>query len=261
MRNKNNVNQGSQTVVRAIDILKLIASNESGARLTDIAHEMQLETPTAHRLLKTLTLQGLLVKDPQTLKYRLGSLIFELGLVAKDDFDISAMCAPVLKKLANETLDTSFLFIRSADDAVCIAREMGGYYIQTPVIQLGSRQPLGVSAGGLALLSALQETEIDEILENSAMRLNIYGGLTIKQTKDLYYDARNQGYAVIENYAVPGVKGVGIPIIQQDGTPIAAITVATTIDRMDEAHIAMIIPKLKKAAEDIKMLLGANTLS
>lgn len=261
MTNKNNSNQGSQTVIRAIDILKLIASNESGARLTDIAHEMQLETPTAHRLLKTLTSQGLLVKDEQTLRYRLGSLIFELGLVAKRDFDFSAMCSPILKKLANETLDTAFLFIRSADDAVCIAREIGGYYIQTPVIQIGSRQPLGVSAGGLALLSALTEDEADQVLANTAMRLNIYGGLTIEKTKQLYSKAKTQGYAEIENYAASGVKGVGIPIVLDNGKPLAAITVATTIERMDAEHIAIITPKLQRAAEDIKTLIDSHNYS
>lgn len=251
-------NQGAQTVVRAVDLLKLIASNESGVRLTDIAHEMQLEKTTAHRLLKTLVSQNLLVMDPRNFKYRLGSLIFELGLVAKIEFDISSICSPILKRLARDTLDTSFLFIRSGNYAVCIAREMGGYYIQTPVIQVGSRQPLGVSAGGLALLLALDQEEAYSIIDNSAMRLDIYGGLTTEQTKNFYQLAKERGIAEIENHAVPGVKGVGVPIYQANNELTAAITVASTIDRMDKRHISEIIPKLRKAAEDIQILLSSH---
>lgn len=250
--------QGAQTVQRAVGVLKLIATNDSslGVRLTDIAHEMQLEKPTAHRLLKALVAEGLLIKDQDVPKYRLGSLVFELGLAAANNFDLTGLCSPILKKLAFETLDTSFLFIRSENDAVCIARESGGYYIQTPVVQVGSRQPLGVSAGGLALLSALSEDEMESVLEDSAMRLNIYGGLTINEAKKLYYDASQKGYAVIANHAAPGVKGIGMPIIDRNGNAIAALTVATTIERMTEEHVQKILPLLRKATADISTLLN-----
>lgn len=251
--------QGAQTVQRAVALLKLIATNEhQGVRLTDIAHEMQLEKPTVHRLLKALVAENLLIKDERTRCYRLGSLIFELGLAAANNFDMVNLCSPVLKTLALNTADTSFLFIRSENDAVCIAREQGGYYIQTPVVSVGSRQPLGVSAGGLALLSALSEEEMAEVLSQTAMRLHIYGDLTVEEASQLYFDARKKGYAAIANHAVPGVKGIGMPILNNRGVPIAAVTIATTMARMTEEHIKTVLPHLKKAALEISELIAGK---
>jgi DNA-binding IclR family transcriptional regulator len=249
--------QGAQTVQRAVSLLKLIATNEKhGVRLTGIAHEMQLEKPTVHRLLKALVAEGLLNKNEDTRCYSLGSLIYELGLAASNNFDFVDLCSPVLKTLALHTADTAFLFIRNEYDAVCIAREQGSYYIQTPVVSIGSRQPLGVSAGGLALLSALSEQEMEKVLDVTAIRLNIYGGLTVEETRQLYCDAHDKGYAVIANHAVSGVKGVGIPILNNQNIPIAAVTIASTMSRMSEEHIQETLPHLKKAAVEISELLA-----
>lgn len=252
--------QGAQTVQRAVGLLKLIATNtKQGARLTDIAHEMDLETPTVHRLLKALVAEGLLSKNDDTRRYRLGSLIYELGLAASNDFDFSPLYSPVLKALALKTSDTAFLFVKNDNDAVCIAREQGEYHIQTPVIPVGSRQPLGVSAGGLALLSALSPQEMEEVVQKTAIRLDIYGGLSIDRAKKLYQEAHDKGYAVVANHVVPGVKGVGVPVFDKNKKPIAAVTIATTASRMTEEHVQNVLPHLRKAAAEISDLLTQNT--
>jgi DNA-binding IclR family transcriptional regulator len=64
--------------------------------------------------------------------------------------------------------------VRSGYDAVCIARVQGTYPIQTPAVPIGSRQPLGVNSGGLALLSALSEREVEEIIEAGAAHERVW---------------------------------------------------------------------------------------
>jgi DNA-binding IclR family transcriptional regulator len=247
---------GTQTISRAIRVLQVLAAHApEGMRLVDVAREMGLERPTAHRLLKALTVEGMAAQDPGTRRYALGPLLFDLGILATHHFNLKDVAQPVVARLAQETGDTTFLFLRSGLDAVCISRIQGSYPIQTPSVPLGSRQPLGVSAGGLALLAALPEAEIDAVIRAVAPRLGAYGDLDADGVLELCGLAKLSGYAVTGNHAVPGVRAIGLPIFNTAGSPVAAITVAATQARMTDQRVAHILPRLRTAARDLTRLL------
>lgn len=247
---------GTQTISRAVRVLQLIAAHApDGMRLVDLAQQMALERPTAHRLLKVLTVEGVLIQDPRTRRYSLGPLLFELGLSAAHRFNLKEVCQPVVAQLAERTGDTTFLFLRSGYDAVCISRVQGSYPIQTPSVPLGSRQPLGVSAGGLALLAALPEAEVADVINAIKPRLGAYGDLDVDELRELCDLARRAGYAVTGNHAAPGVRAIGLPIFNAARSPIAAITVAATQSRMNDQRIRSILPMLKDAVAEMTRLL------
>jgi len=248
--------QGAQTIQRAIRLLKLVASqSERGIRLVDIAEKMKLELPTAHRLLKALMTEGMLAQHAGTRRYRMGSTLFELGLAAAHQINLHDICMPVLRKLAESSGDTSFLFARSGNDSVCIARVQGTYPIQTPAVPVGGRQPLGVNAGGLALLASLPESEVAAIVKDIAPRLDAYGHLDAVQLREHWRRAVKVGYALIGNRAVPGVTAIGLPILNKTGLPIAAITVAAISSRMGQERIDEILPLLRAGEREMARLL------
>src|SRR3954468_6217776 len=74
--------RGTQTIHRAVAMLREIAAFQKGMRLVDIASAMGLERPTAHRIVKGLVSQGMVMQDPATKCYRLGHVVYELGLAA-----------------------------------------------------------------------------------------------------------------------------------------------------------------------------------
>jgi DNA-binding IclR family transcriptional regulator len=247
---------GTQTISRAFRALRLVAAQApNGIRLVDLALQMGLERPTAHRLLKALMQEGMLVQQTGTRRYSLGPQLFELGISATHQFNLKDMCQPVCAALAEQTGDTSFLFLRSGLDAVCIARIQGSYPIQTPSVPIGSRQPLGVNAGGLALLVALSDADRASVIAAVEPRLAAYGNLDADKLNDLCAVAQRVGYASTGNHAVPGVRAIGLPIFDRSNTPIAAITVAATQARMDARRIATVLPWLKAAALEVTRLL------
>jgi DNA-binding IclR family transcriptional regulator len=148
----------------------------------------------------------------------------------------------VLESLAERTGDT-----RSGNDAVCLSRVQGTYPIQTPVVQIGGRQPLGVNAGGLALLSCLPDAEVTRSLQAIAPRLGVYGELDAEELRAHCARAQEQGFALIANKAAPGVSALGLPIRSSTGTAIAAITVAATVERMNDQRVKDILPLLRDA--------------
>ena len=89
-----------------------------------------------------------------------------MGLAAARQFDIRGICRPVLQRLALRAGDTAYLIVRSSDEAVCIDLQEGPSPIRVVTLQVGSRRPLGVGAGGLAILAALPTAERQQVLRS-----------------------------------------------------------------------------------------------
>src|SRR5690606_11299811 len=102
----------SQTVGRAIQLLRLVASSRSRElRLVDIAEMAALDKSTAHRLLQRLVKERMLVRAPGQRGYRLGPLLYELGLAALPETNLRELSTPALHRLAQATGDMAFLLI------------------------------------------------------------------------------------------------------------------------------------------------------
>jgi DNA-binding IclR family transcriptional regulator len=247
---------GAQVIGRLFSMLKILAEHqESGLRFVDVARLCGLQEPTAHRMLKALLVEQMVERDETSRRYRLGPLAFELGIAAAPQFDLLGMSAPSLRRLADLTGDTAFLFIRRGNDAVCIDRVLGHYSIQTPVVTVGSRQPLGVNAGGLAILLALSSTEINDVIEAVSPRLGVYGDCDAIDIRRLVERGQKLGYASIGEMAVPGVTAMGLAVTTQFGSPAAALTVASMTGRMTAKRQAELFPILRAEVDQLAALL------
>ncbi len=247
---------GTQTVSRAIRALRLVAKRQGrGVRLADIAAALALPRPTVHRLLATLVDEGLLAREHGSRRYVLGSFALEIGLVSARALTMHRSCHPMLQQLAERTGDTSFLFIRSANDSVCVERVQGTHPIQTPSVPLGARHPLGITVGGLALLAALSDDDADEVVADNEPWLRAYGNMSGNELLRLRRQAIKTGYALIGNRAVPGVTAVGLPVLGPTGAAVAAVAVASTSERMTMERVVELLPDLRKAADEIAALV------
>ncbi|WP_288407719.1 IclR family transcriptional regulator [uncultured Herbaspirillum sp.] len=247
---------GTQAIMRAVMALKLAAQQvQSGVRVTDVAQVLGVSKPTAHRILRALAQEGLLEQHGAARRYQLGALLFDLGMAAAPFFNLGQHSLSILEQLAAASGDSSFLFVRSGEDAICVQRAIGPAARQTPMLPVGSRQPLGVSAGGLALLAFLPSAEQEEVLEKIEARIEAYGQLRAPQVRRLIHQSRTDGYAWIHNHAVPGTGAVGLPIVDSGGCVVAAVTVAASWTRMDRHHISHVLPMLRRAVQQTGNLL------
>jgi DNA-binding IclR family transcriptional regulator len=244
---------GTQSVHRVALLLRTIAAAESkDCRLIDLALQTKLQRPTVHRLLKGLMNEGLIDQDPSSRRYRLGQLLYELGLAAVPQFNLRQLCEPALLRIAEETGDTVFLSTRSGYDAVCLDRKEGSFPIKTLTVDVGNRRPLGVGAGGGALLMALQETEVDEILAVNAKHLSRYANLTQKDVRTMVKRAHEIGYMFNDRQVTPGAMSIGLPITDPYGPPIAAISIGAITDRMDARRRATLVAVLRREVNDLE---------
>ncbi|MEO8654063.1 MAG: IclR family transcriptional regulator C-terminal domain-containing protein, partial [Ramlibacter sp.] len=172
-------------------------------------------------------------RDPGMRGYQLGPLLHELGLAALPETNLREVSQPALQLLARSTGDMAFLVRRSGFETVCLDRIAGNFAIQTLTQGVGDRHPLGVGAGGLAILAALVESEVKIVLKAIAPHLRRYR-LTEKVLRDRIEVTRQRGNAIDEGSAALDVTAVGRALRDRAGSPVGAVFVASIRSRMTE---------------------------
>ena len=226
----------AKTVARAVQFLRLVASSRArNLRLVDLAEMASLDKSTAHRLLQRLVQERLLVRDAGQRGYRLGPLLYELGLAALPESNLREVAQPALEALARSTGDMAFLVSRSGYESVCLSRIAGNFAIQTMTQGIGDRHPLGVGAGGLAILAALTAAEQKIVIDAIAPQLRRYR-LTEKILQARVTATSEQGLAIDEGSAAVDVTAIGRAICDRSGAPVGAVFVASIRSRMVESR-------------------------
>jgi DNA-binding IclR family transcriptional regulator len=248
---------GTQSIERALWLLREIAAhNRSGSRLLDLSTRTGLQRPTVHRMLKCLVAEGMVQQDPDSHRYCLGSMVFELGLTAAPRFNLREICHPSLTRIAEATSDTVFLTQRSGLDGVCLDRQEGTFPIKTFTLEIGMRRPLGVGIGSLAILSALPEEEIKHIINSNAPRLTEHS-LTPASLLGQVRRAQKLGYALRENPSLAGVRSMGYALHNSSGVAFAALSVSAISSRMTEKRVLELATLLKAEVRQIEKQLAA----
>jgi len=236
---------GTQSIERALTLMREIAAhNRMGSRLLDLASRTGLQRPTVHRMLKCLTAENMVLQDPDSHRYYLGPMVFELGLTAAPRFNLREICHPAMNRIAEATGDTVFLTQRSGLDAVCVDRQEGTFPIKTFTLEIGMRRPLGVGTGSLAILAALSDEEVRHVINANAPRLPEYG-LTTTSLLAQVKRAQKLGYAVREMPSLAGVRSIGHALHDQSGMAFAALSVSAISSRMSEKRVIELATMLR----------------
>lgn len=246
-----------RSVRRALEILHILSfSTSSGMRFSDLQVQSGLSKGTLHRLLKALLTEGFVEQAAGSRTYYLGLEFLSMGERAANRLDIRAITQPSLKRLAQATGDTVMLTIRSGLDAVCIDRKEGTFPIKVLTQNVGTRRPLGIGSGSLALLSAAPDEEVENVLRRNATRLATYPNARPETLRRAVADTRERGYAFNPGHVLKGMYGVGVAIYLEQH-PVAAISVAANYGRMDVVRRKEIVDQLKAEADRIMKDLSA----
>jgi DNA-binding IclR family transcriptional regulator len=246
---------------RALLLLRTLALSETaGLRGGELGERAGLHRVTVHRLLRELEREGLIEQDGNR-RYHLGAMTWRLGLAAGKRFDLSTVAAPSLVRIESQIHDTVYLLRRVDDDALCIARRDGSYPIKSLVLEIGTSYPLGVGAGGLAVLAALPDVQVEEILERTVARLDPYPRVSESTIRRLLAETRAQGYASWPAL-ISEAHVVGVPIVDAAGQPIGALSCAAIRERMQPQRRRQIASLLRVEAQSIhQRLTGAGASS
>ncbi len=214
-------------------LMRVVASaGRRGMTIAEITAASALSQSTVSRMLACLLLEGMVEREPRTRKYFVGHVIHELGLVARARYELAVASRTAMQALAEQSQDTVYLSEPSGIEAVCTAREEGSFPIKALPLHVGIRRPLGVGAGGLAILAAMSDAQAQEIMQANAQRYPAYGGIDLDYLNRGIAQSRLKGWSVVADKATTGMTAIGMPVLGRSGEPIGAISIAAITARM-----------------------------
>lgn len=247
---------GAQTLRRGLSVLRLLTRiGPGGIKVSDIGRRVGLNKATAIRLTRALMDEGFVLHDPISGRYRLGPEAFAVGLAAEPSFELQRLASPLLRRLALETGDTVLFSVLHGHEAICLSRDEGDYPIRNQLIKAGDRWLLGVGAGACAILAALSDDEIADVLSrNAEVRAAKFPRCTDTAIWALIAEARSVGYCLQPGLVVEGSWAVGVPVYDINDRPVAAISVAAIELRLGTARATMLGNRLIYASRELTAL-------
>jgi len=244
--------KGLQSIRRAVSILREISrNNDQGIRLSGICAEVGLKTSTAHRLLSSLLEEGMVNYDVFSKRYHLGFGLYKLGNSAYQ-YSILQYCRDAMERIAGETGDTVFLSMRSGTSGICLKRVEGAYPVRTLAMDEGSRWPLGIGASSLAILSHLPDGEIDQVIKFNR-KFYAHYKQTEADVRKLIAISRRLGYVLYDRVLNKDIITVGLPIFDQGGKVVAALSVASIQSRMGKTRMEQIVRIMKSEIKHVSI--------
>lgn len=233
-----------QKVCRVLRVL----SNPSPLRLSEIAGAAALNKATVLRLLESLAAEGFVRRDEATRRWTLGDEAGVLGIAMQRRDHVRDRARPWLVRLASVSGDTALLSVRSGVESVCIDREFGDYPIRANYLDIGSRRPLGVGGGSMALLAWLPDDEVRAVLDQVCPTLRRrYPRITRRLLEDVIQASRRSGHVLLLDVVVERMGGLAVPVFGGDGRPVAGLSIAALSDRLT-SRLDLLLPAMRQAA-------------
>jgi len=248
-----------QSVERAVSILRLYLKGERDFTLTEVSDRLDLHPTTAFRFLMTLESSGLVEKDPETGKYRLGVLCLELGNAFLKQSDLRERALGFLESLRDNSQETVHLGILDGLHGVYLEKLPGLHPIGMMSSRVGSHFPIFCTGLGKAILANQPEDSLEDFIK--LLELKMYTPSTITDPDQMIreiYKIRHQGFAIDKEEHELGVGCVGAPIFDPDGV-VGAISASGPIERIKEKISSSdLVQQVIKTAESISSRLGGS---
>lgn len=239
--------RASQTLHRALDILEAVA--EGAHSLKAFEERVGLTRSTTHRLASALVDRGLLSAVGRD--YRLGGRLVQLGYQAGERLGLSEVARPVLTALAAETQDAANLGTPAGDEVLYVAQVPGRRRLEIRH-QVGDRNRIRDTALGRAMMIDAPPERWAELFADDP---NSPQATTFLRDMEA---ARRTGHALHLEDGGDSIRCIAAPIRDASGAIIAAISLSSVPQYMDEARMAELTPRVAAAALEIGMALGFN---
>lgn len=242
-----------QAVDKAFEVIKCFEDHEE-LGVTEISKKLDIHKSTTFGLISTLSANGILEKNNNTGKYRLGLELYRLG--TKVNVNLKNLVFPYLEEVANNYQETANLVILKDASVMYLEKVEGSHSMRISTL-VGGEKPIHCTAVGKAMLAFLNEKDLEKTIKK--IEFNKYTPNTILDERSLrkaLEKIRTRGYAEDCEELEVGLRCIAAPIFNQYKVPFAAISVSGPATRMDDKLSLEIAGVLIDFANRISRKLG-----
>jgi sugar lactone lactonase YvrE/DNA-binding IclR family transcriptional regulator len=252
---------GQGVLEKAMGLLNIVSATRSPMTFTALLSASTLPKATLHRILSTLTREGLLRHDAYTKTYRLGFRLLELAHEVWSDFDLRLAAQDEMVRLRNKlgvaielaALNNEHLIVLATEDT----KRQGPH-----TSQVGVRLPLHLTALGKAILASLDRQKQIDMLSATPLNASTNQSMTSVELLLAELDlTRARGYALEDGEYLVNELALAAPILDVEGRPIGAIGIRCSLESISVTRAHVLSHDLIETARRISHNAGGEWLT
>jgi DNA-binding IclR family transcriptional regulator len=245
-----------RAVVRAISILEQFSLERPELNLTEISADIGLSKSTTHRLLSTLEATEMVEFDKKTAHYRLGLKAFRLGSIVAKGMELVKQADPLLRAVAEDTSETSFLVVVDGNEALCLRRFDGSHQVRVLYLEPGKHSAFNCGAAQRVLLAHLPDAQWEEVVSGHVRRMTQYSLVSRDELERDRREIRERGYSVSWEDVTLHACALGTPVRDATGEVVAAVSISGIVQRFSAERLPGLIRSVMELGEELSRRLG-----
>lgn len=236
---------------RGLAVIEAFDHGRPRASIAEIARATGLTRASARRCLLTLVALGYAESDGRG--FRLTPRVLRLGGAWLSSASLPELLQPQLEAVREATGESCSAAILDGAEVVYVARA-STRRIMSVSLSVGSRLPAHCTALGRALLSALPEGSMEQLLAGlTPEALTAHTRTTRPAIRAAVAEARARGYALVEEELELGLRSLAVPVRDQRGRCVAAMNIGVQTARASDAVVEQkLLPALLAAAAELR---------
>lgn len=246
-----------RAIARGFSVVEALGRPPGRHTLSEVAAIAGLNRATARRMLATLVALKYCEADGRYFSLRPRAL--GLGLSYLNALPYWGYAQRALEDLRNEIGESCALAVLDETDIVYALR-LPARRILSANLGIGSRLPAHVVSLGRVLLAALPPAQRAQYLATTEFKpITPRTIVDSAKLKRALLQTDEQGYAWIDGELDPAICGIAVPVRDQGGNVVAAISINTISGTIDEAGAKKkYLIALKRTAQDIRTQTSPN---
>jgi DNA-binding IclR family transcriptional regulator len=241
------------SVEKAFAILDMFVTGNRSYTMSEVGRHLNLPVSTTSSLLNTLQYCGYLSRDDKG-RFALTMKLISQASETLGRMQLREIAEPELKRLTGATGQASVLALLDGNELVYIDKIEGTSEIRL-ASYVGRRLALHLSSTGKVLLAYLPEEEVDRII--AAVGLPAATPKTITSPATLKRELakiRKRGYATDNQESGLGIRGVGAPVFDHNGSVVASIAIGGSVFELNKNfkhYIHLVRNTARKISENL----------
>jgi DNA-binding IclR family transcriptional regulator len=233
--------------VRIVEYLE----EANGARVTELAEALSVSKGTVHKHLSTLRYHDYVVKEGD--RYQLSLRFAYFGEFVKTRKETYARARAMARELTEETGLESGVLVEENGRGVYLKTETEDDSNPSRSPQLGSQEPLHVSAAGKAILAALPDDRVDQIVDRHGLPRATDRTITDRDELVEELDTiRRRGFALNRGENKRGIRALGAAIDDRNGTVLGGVSLTIPEYRATDEWYEAIAPVVRDAVDEFE---------
>jgi IclR family transcriptional regulator, KDG regulon repressor len=220
---------------RGLDVIEILAKSKEELSFNDILKELDIPSSSLWRVLQVLRQRGYVHFDERKRTYRIGFQFLYMGNILLNGFGYRSLARDYLKKLSEESGETTELDVRIRDQLILIDQVEGPDAIRL-YSHPGSVIPyFHATAPGKVYLAHMEREKLRSAVKKLGLpRLTIHTIHLLEQLEKEIDEVKARGYAHDFEELREGICRISAPIYDRENRLLGCFTIACPSFKLDK---------------------------